>query len=257
MPRIGLLQRQLHLADSGSSAADDGGGFFDGAFDLARISQITIAGILNAVNEFGQSIYNKVGAGGIASFNDATGLYIQYTSGAGNGTLAGWTSNATTNSFRFDNLPCYVFHFQTGGTVTNVRHWIGFFPATPTGASATGATPADFVVFRHNTVASGDTTWHAVTADAVATGTVTDTGVTVTADTSYYMIVQVVSTSEVRFYLAQSNTLPAPEDMVLVATHTTNLPLGNVAMTPSMGLNNGTSGTGRVIRCGHIRGRYL
>lgn len=248
MPRINVLDR-LHLGDSTRTSVSVA--TFDS--DFAKLAQSVVNGLQNSLTHFGHATPNVVGTAVAGDPpTDDTGVYVQYTSTTGNAALAGWVVNTTISSFRFDDLPTYLFHFQTGGDVSNVRYWIGFI--TVGNGAQTAATPNNFVAFRYLTPTVGDTTWHTITVDGAGTATTTDTGITPTADTSYYMVVQVVSTSEVRFYLTQSDTFPTAH--TLVATHTTNFPAGSQQLGPTMGLNNGTSGAGRAIRCGYMRGRH-
>ena len=83
--------------------------------------------------------------------------------------------------------------FMATGTPTGgagQKYWIGVFNTKTTPTLSSDTAPAtNFAAFRFSTAAS-DTKWQYVTRDGAAT-TVTDSGVTVTADTEYHLKVRI------------------------------------------------------------------
>ncbi|HEY9754983.1 MAG TPA: hypothetical protein V6C97_07480 [Oculatellaceae cyanobacterium] len=96
-------------------------------------------------------------------------------------------------------------------TVSNVRYWIGVYDSALSGSDSP---TANFAAFRASTSA-GDTNYKFVTGDNTGSVTVTDTGVSFTADTPH------------KFRIDMSgypSAVTASIDGVVVATNTTHLP---------------------------------
>lgn len=206
------------------------------ANDLAGATPITAAelnrmelGLFLAGADMQHDIYKNVAAatvtatGGIAAptltatvanADDATGMWLQHTSGALLGNASGAVSAAFTQFQRGWDV-AGVFSVRLGTDVTSQRVWVGFCSANPE-ASATPA--VHLAAFRYDTGVQGGF-WQCVTAAGTATQTVTTTSVAATASGAYRMRVHMTG-SDVKFYI----------DGALVATHTTNLPTATQAL---------------------------
>lgn len=137
-----------------------------------------------------------------------------FTTAASIGATGGIISAAFTYTRRAYE-PTLVQAIRTQGSIADVRIWVGFFGADPTG-SATA--PANTAAFRYDTAADGTAFWRTVTSDAT-TPTVTATSVAIATGTEYVLRIE-MSASAVEFFI----------DDVLVNTHTTNLPVSTTTV---------------------------
>lgn len=163
-------------------------------------------------NEFGIRPANFTAEGANTRVTTAAGEYINYNTGAAINNDAGVRATAG-NYFHTERQfnPIFSMTVRTGATITTIRTWSGLFSDDPM-ASATPALHE--MAFRYDTAVDG-TTWQAVTDNGSGTPTVTSTGITYAASTSY--LLQIVSNpagTSVLFFI----------DGVLVATNAATLP---------------------------------
>jgi hypothetical protein len=150
--------------------------------------------------------------GTAAAADDADGNWTSYTTGTALGDDA-YIRNGdlTYTQFRRDWNPLLVFRVKSGSAVTTAQYWVGCTDGSVVQYNATD--PANNgAAFRYSTDAS-DTNWMAWTNDGSGGGTLTDTGVAVSANTAYTLRID-LGASDVTFYV----------NGVVKATHTTNLP---------------------------------
>lgn len=141
--------------------------------------------------------------------DDADGPWLNHATAATTGSASGMASAFTV--CRRDWLPDVTFRIKTPSTLSNTRHWIGLINQS---MDASEATTGDHVAaFRYSTAVDSSGKWQAVTNDGGPSPTVTDTGVSRSADTAYTMRIRCLASS-VEFYI----------NGALVATHTTDLP---------------------------------
>lgn len=142
----------------------------------------------------------------------STNATTNFGSGLRNGVAPGWAAVAIP-VMRIGFTNTWKIHIRTDNTdITNTRIWAGFTDGSPN--SFLDDTPDDNVIaFRYSTD-EGDTNWMCVgIAGTGASGTYTDSGIAVAADTKYILEVR-TNSGEATFYI--NNTL--------VATITTPLP---------------------------------
>lgn len=148
--------------------------------------------------------------------NNAAGAWLLHNTAASTNAEGGWD---LSDVFRTNWYPGWLtYRVQTGGTITNLRIWVGAFSATP---MASDDPTIHGVGFRYSTT-SGSVNWQAWSNDGSGGGTLTNTGVTPNSHTAYTLEIEIVSTSSVRFYI----------NGTLVATHTTNLPGATTSLYP-------------------------
>lgn len=152
---------------------------------------------------------------------NSPGSWAVYNTAASTNDDAGWDLGGTNPFVVHTNwYPMSLeWRYQSGATLTNGRWWIGCFSATP----ETSDDPAvSGFGFRYATATDGTAYWRCWSNDGSGGGTVTATTVAVASNTAYTFRVDVVSTSEIRYYIAGT----------LVATHTTNLPGATTDLIP-------------------------
>jgi hypothetical protein len=169
---------------------------------------------------------------------DATGQYINYVTLTTLNAAAGWAGALA--DLQLQQSPEFEFVIKTGagaGDIANQRIWAAFTTAAALDQSDAGV--GNTVGFRYSTGA-GDTKWQAVTRNAgTGLNTVTDTGVTVVADTRYEFHIDARNAgSSILFYI----------NGTLVATLTTTLPVLTTTGGPYMTITNLSAGTARNIR---------
>lgn len=194
---------------------------FTQLFGELRMIGVTARPNVSVVQDiFGHSAINPY-HGSASSEDDADGPWRKLNTSASTDTTAGYNfNNGALVQTRW--LPQITIKIKTGTSISNQRIWLGFFGDT-TPSTADPAIKA--LGFRYDT-GSSDTTWKAYSNDNSGGGTVTDTGVTVSTDTTYVFKISVVSTSSVEFYISTDNGVT----FTLVATHTTNLPASSGGM---------------------------
>lgn len=139
---------------------------------------------------------------------------IAFTTAGASGDTGGVISAAFTYTRRAYE-PTLIQAVRTQASIADVRIWVGFFGASPTGSSTA---PANTAAFRYDTGVDGTAFWRTVTSDAT-TPTVTATSVAIATGTEYVLRIE-MSASSVEFFI----------DDVLVNTHTTNLPVSTTTV---------------------------
>lgn len=145
---------------------------------------------------------------------DSSGHYIQCTTAASTNSDAGYTG--ANSAFIYEAmLPKLQFRVRMTD-ITNCRIQVGVV-AVPATAKASADPDTHSALFRYDTVADGTAFWRCYTNNADGDGgTVTVTTTPIAINTGYTLGIDMTSTSEIKFYI----------DGSLVATHTTELPLG-------------------------------
>lgn len=136
----------------------------------------------------------SVNTSGTVAFDssDATGPMVRFGNNV-SGNLSGLTPSTGTAQVLQTRWGYTVrFSVRTHSDLTSQRLWVGVGNA---GASYNSDTPAnDIAALRFSTVA-GDTKWQLYTSILAGANAVTDTGVTVVADTDYEVVFVVTATS--------------------------------------------------------------
>ena len=137
---------------------------------------------------------------------------MNYASAASLNAYAGieWTAGYST----FTQPRCRpraIFRIQTPATITSARWFVGLGSARLGPAAVLNG---EVACFRYDTGADGTAFWRVVTNTASGAGTVTTTTVAFAASTTYLLEID-YSGAAPKFYI----------DNVLVATHTTTIPL--------------------------------
>lgn len=155
---------------------------------------------------------------------ESTGQYLQFATSNSNGNVAGFVSDTFT-FLSLDVSPVLRFKLKTGPTVANLRLWGGM-----TGAEISGTnTPnVNLLAFRYSTGAS-DTTFKCCAMSVGGTMSVSDSGVTVSANTIYDFIVDGTNKTSCSYYIngslvaTISSGLPATSSMFGAYLKITNL----------------------------------
>jgi hypothetical protein len=119
-------------------------------------------------------------ANSTASIVNSTGNYVQIKTSATNGNTASFTN---TNVVQGQLNPILKTTIQTYTTIASQRIWIALTSASLSTTDAVGASTIKFVGVRYSTSA-GDTNFQCVSGNGT-TASAIDTGVAVTANTSY------------------------------------------------------------------------
>lgn len=137
-----------------------------------------------------------------------------FTTAASSGATAGVISAVFTYARRAYE-PTLVQAVRTQGSIADVRIWVGFFGASPTGSTTA---PANTAAFCFGTDVHGTNFWRTVTSDAT-TPNVNTTAAAIATGVEYVLRIE-MSAAAVEFFI----------DDVLVATHTTNLPVSTTTV---------------------------
>lgn len=216
----------LYLTETAADALyeplGNGGDWQFGSVMRSMAPYLDDAGIaVNVVHSLTHGYQHEGDVADIAFDANAPGCWALYNTEATLGDDAGWDLGLT-NPFmlRTNWAPMSIeWRIQTGATLTSVLFWVGCFVSTP---MASPDPSLDGFGFRYDTGADLTAFWRCWSNDGPSTGTTTTTTVAITAHTAYTFRVDVVSTTEMRFYI----------DNVLVATHTTNLPTATTDLIP-------------------------
>jgi len=177
-----------------------------------RWFQIQQNGGLTTLNQAGFTTAPTL-TGTAAVLNTTVAQFIQYTSAAVLNSDAGWLSSAFSQT-QFNYRPMYACAMRTGADITLSRFWFGLFASTPMAATDPAISGMGF---RYSTDVDGTAFWRCWSNDAAGGGTVTVTAVAMAINTIYELAMEVdPAGANVKFYI----------NGVLVATHTTNLPVG-------------------------------
>ena len=123
-------------------------------------------------------------SGTAATSPQAEDYYIQWTSGATSGALAGVSSTFTVTEPRY--TPRAATRIRTDTSIASRRIWFALTSANLAGSDATGTTSTVFFGIRYSTNA-GDTNWQCGSGNGTS-ATFTDTGVKVVTSTYYDFI---------------------------------------------------------------------
>jgi len=178
--------------------------------------------------------YSQTGAQTAVSHADGYFSAWQSTTGLSN---VGNMVDSSYNKSQLSWHPIFSTRMRTDTSdVTGSRIWIGLFSADPFGS----ATPSvSLIAFRYDTGAS-DSTWKCLTDNGSGSPTVSNSGVSVTADTTFDLRFD-VSGSDVKFYV-NSN---------LVATNSATLPSSTTAIGWQVGVKS-LSGSNKLIYANNL-----
>ncbi len=174
------------------------------------------------------------------SANGGAGMFLLVATTTSSGNDAGCTSAATVCDPITTGAKLF-FRVRTSTPLTSQRIWVGV-----TSNAATQDAAADPVTyhlgFRFDTSAS-DTKWQAVANDNSGGGSISDTGVTVAANTCYSFCIDCSDPASIKYYV----------DGVLGATITgTNIPDAGNALAANINIRTLTAAE-RDLFCGAIR----
>jgi hypothetical protein len=206
-----------------TAAANGGGGsttFAGGAFETYGLIGVNSRPNANTTPDtYGHSAVSPY-ADAASNADDADGPFRRYDTGATSGNTAGFNfNNGGLIQTRWQ--PQLITKLKTASVITSQRIWLGCFTI---GAPSVDDPAVHGFGFRYSTAAP-DTNWQAWTNDSSGGGTITDTGVAVSADTVYHLAV-IATSSSIKFYISTDNGVT----FTLVATHTTNLPTSSQGM---------------------------
>lgn len=146
---------------------------------------------------------------------DGARMMLKFLSAATTGDAVGISGPYVTVRPNFG--PVFTVVVRTDSAVTNQRHFIGLTSADLSAiGSIAGLNTIPMMAFGYDT-ALGNTTWQAVTSDGT-TASATDTGVTVSANTTYTLKIDFSTAGTVRFTVNGATT---PQ-----VSKTSNLPSG-------------------------------
>ena len=216
--RVVLMSNSMGSSPSDKAWVDLNGAFAGSSFlPTRRLGQWVIAQVADtAFTGIGLIVSAVGGTPSSAPTANGTMNMIGFQSGAVSGNNAGFTGSNKALT-RFDFRPRYTAIIRTDSVVTSQRVYVGLDNGDPSGVSnLAGLNGNRLAVFRYDT-GLGDTTWQAITSDGT-TASATDTGVTVTASTTYTMQ---VDASVAGTFLFRINNAATPQ-----VSKTTNLPTG-------------------------------
>lgn len=177
-------------------------------------------------------------SGTAANASGASGNLIKYTTATTLAAVGGIRSTAFTDA-QYQYSPTFATRVRTSSSgVTSQRIWVGLAASNPSGS----ATPtANIASFRYDTGA-GDSTWKCVSSNA-STNTITDSGVTVAASSTYDLSLDTSDPAKVVYFI----------NGAAVATITTNLPVSSTNIGPNISITNLLAGTARDLSVGTTR----
>lgn len=152
----------------------------------------------------------------VSNADAADGPWLNHATAASSGSATSMRSDALATVFRRDWLPEVEFAFKTGGDISSIRIWVGLFDALP---NASGDPTLNGAGFRYDTSVDGTAFWRTWSNDNSGGGAATTTTVAIAINTPYRLRVKCLASS-IEFYI----------NGVLVATHSTNLPVSTAMM---------------------------
>lgn len=167
--------------------------------------------------------------GTAAASAQAEDYYIQWTSAATNGSVAGLTQAFTQTEPRY--TPRLATRIRTDTTIASRRIWVALSSVAITGNDeAAGASTTVFMGLRYST-AAGDTTWQCGSGDGT-TISYTNTGVTVTTSTYYDIIIDATTLGQLTCDVATNGgSYVSVTKLTNVPTSTTALGITDAATT--------------------------
>lgn len=186
------------------------------------------------VNAIGMAVPTVTGT--LTNADDTNGQYVNLAPTAATINLAG-TINSAFTLYRATWMPNFAARIKFGTDVTSQRVWVGLTSAALT-ASATPT--AHIAAFRFDSAVDGGQLKAVTSAGVAATHTVSNTTAMVTANTAYTLGIEFegvpgAAPKRIHFYV----------NRVLVATHTTNLP---VSATTNLGITVGVTNLAASLR---------
>lgn len=186
-------------------------------------------------------------ASGTGAANATTdGMFVSYTTAAVINSAAGVEGN-TSGRFRADWRPRMSMILRTGASIANQRIWAGFSNSATTTDVPTLASRQ--VGFRYSTTA-GDTTWRCFSTDSVGVSAASDTGITVTANTTYILD---LDWSVSGTLVCRARTLTGNPGTVTVTTNLDNA--GTTELRPRIRMTN-TTAAATVFSIGNVAFDY-
>lgn len=152
----------------------------------------------------------------VANADDSEGPWISHTTGSVSGNATSVRSDLLPTAVRRDWQPDIEFMVKLGATISSYRFWAGLFDAVPNSASDPTLNGA---AFRYATDVDGTAFWRCWSNDNSGGGSVTTTSVAVAANGTYRLRIK-CNASDIEFYI----------DDVLVATHSSNLPVATTML---------------------------
>ena len=148
---------------------------------------------------------------------NSPGAWLLHNTSAVTDNDAGWS---LTDAFRTNWFPARLtFRFQTGATLTSLRFHVGAYSSTP---MASAGPAVHGCGFRYDTGSDLTAFWRTWTNDGSGSGSTQTTTVAVSSQTDYTLEIEIVSTTEIKFYI----------NGVLHATHTSDLPGATTTLFP-------------------------
>jgi len=206
----------------------------------------------NQVNRLGANSRVAVGTSNSAfggspgtATDEAEGSFLPLVTGATSGNASGGfpvtngdaIASSVAAQMRWN--PTFIHRFKTSSDLSNIRLMIGCSNGTVSG-SDTPTSPC--ICLRYSTSAS-DTGWVVYSYDG-STGSATSQVASIATDTSYWLIIDVVSTSSARIWLG--TTLA---NLTLVATKSTNLPASTSFQNSTINVTTLTNATRTIKFC--------
>ncbi len=189
------------------------------AYSTARIGYWSTSGeavtTMSSTNLIAPTI-----TGTAAASAQAEDYYVQWTSAATNGSVGGLTQTFTQTQPRY--LPRLATRIRTDTAITSRRIWIALSSAALTGSDGTGTLATAYFGLRYSTNA-GDTTWQCASGDGT-TGSVLNTGVTVTVSTYYDIILDASTLGQLTCSIATNG------GSYVSVTKSTNIPTSTTAL---------------------------
>lgn len=158
----------------------------------------------------------------------AEDFYVQWTSGAVSGNSGGVTSTLLQTEMRY--TPRAATRIRTDTAITTRRIWFALNSAAIVGTDGAGALATTYVGLRYSTNAS-DTTWKCGSGDGT-TGSVIDTGVTVTTSTYYDLILDATIPGQLTCQVAKNGgSYVSVTKSTNISTSSVNLGITDTATT--------------------------
>lgn len=168
--------------------------------------------------------------------NDDSGEYVNYATGTTINTVVGVTWQL---SMKLQTSPRVIFGGKTPTTITTIRIFAGFSSNDLYGADTLPA--GSYIAIRYSTAAS-DTNYKIVHSNGSSGQTTVDSGIAVVADRKFEVVIDAREPASVKVYMrvggSATDDLPITSAWSLVATLTTNLPVGTDAMACAMTVEN-------------------
>lgn len=174
-----------------------------------------------------------------AAADEAEGCFLPLVTGASSGNTSGGfpvtngDATAASVAAQMRWTPAFVHRFKTSSDLSSIRLMIGCANGA---VSASDSPTSPCICLRYSTGAS-DTGWVVYSYDG-STGSATSQVASIAADTAYWLVIDVSSTSSVRVWLG--TTLA---NLALVSTKATNLPASTSFQNSTINVTTLTNAT--------------